>query len=737
MSFIKAWFWNKVGRLAECSTYLHKMANKSVISHSASMSRSRPHPYTMRHDYTSWTALTDRSYSGRHLGPEKLENLPAVEEVVELFRARDDKSRACEKSTLLFPVFAQFLTDGFIQTKFEEPSQPPDYQRRRLTESTHQIDLCQIYGSTEAQTNQLRAHDARPAMRGRMRTELCNGAEFAPRLYDKNGQIQFDTLTIPLGLKPDGDKLHQAFAFGGDRANSTPMVAMVATVFLREHNRIAALFCADPVFEAWDDERVFETTRNIMIVLLIKIIIEEYINHITSFDFKLLADPQAAWDARWNRPIWVTSEFSLLYRWHSTFPETVRVENKDVSLVDLMHAGDMLRDMGVARIFAATVREDASAMGAFNIATQEMMALETRAVEQARAGDLTTYANYCKSFGMEVPLTFEDISSDPEVVAKLEALYGSVDKVEFYPGIMCADPVPNSPLPHLLTRIVALDAFTQALTNPLLSRNMYDKDGRVGTFTQMGWDIIGKTETFRDLVMRNIPEGDKRMVPEDATMTKPGWEYTQPPTPIVTQIKETYEMRKSAQGRKLLMAFAFVTFAEFFGLILWLPLSQNGMIFWGVVALIVGEMIEWSALAISIWKNEESYYRKLGRPWTGVWKSWITAISEAGLWVLWLWLYPTLTILGATVLLCIGMHVKHVVEMAIYTGKPVRTHFTDERDITASVIESSGAGLWLWLWVSGLPLIGAIVLFATLSIEHILQFKSAGFTPKTQETHKE
>ena len=70
----------------------------------------------------------------------------------------------------------------------------------------------------------------------------------------------------------------------------------------------------------WDDDAVFQTARNILIVMFIKFVVEEYINHINTSKFKIMANPKVAWEADWNRPNWMTVEFSLLYRWHSLVP---------------------------------------------------------------------------------------------------------------------------------------------------------------------------------------------------------------------------------------------------------------------------------------------------------------------------------------------------------------------------------------------------------------------------------
>jgi prostaglandin-endoperoxide synthase 2 len=52
---------------------------------------------------------------------------------------------------------------------------------------------------------------------------------------------------------------------------------------------------------------VFQTARNIMIPMFIKVFVEHYINHITPLPFSLRADRSVAWAASWNRPNWITA----------------------------------------------------------------------------------------------------------------------------------------------------------------------------------------------------------------------------------------------------------------------------------------------------------------------------------------------------------------------------------------------------------------------------------------------
>lgn len=67
----------------------------------------------------------------------------------------------------------------------------------------------------------------------------------------------------------------------------------------------------------------------------------------------------------------------------------------------------------------------------------------------------------------------------------LKQLHDVPDNVEFYPGLFAEDRIQDSPLPGLSMRLVAIDAFSQALTNPRLSEHMFIANA----FTPWGLDL--------------------------------------------------------------------------------------------------------------------------------------------------------------------------------------------------------------------------------------------------------
>lgn len=395
---------------------------------------------------------------------------------------------------------------------------------RRKTTTNHEIDMCPLYGRTVAQTDALREKSEASGRKGRLKSQVIEGEEYAPFYYDpahpgaRRPKPEFLALDPPLGDHSSMSDAAEAtvFAFGGDRANGSPFVAMMNTLFVREHNWIAGeIERRNP---AWDDERVFQTARNILIPIFIKSVVEEYINHITPSPFRLKANAAVCWAADWNRPNWITAEFSLLYRWHPLLPDAIDWPTGTISLAEFSRMDNRpLLATPLAEAFAAASRQPAGEIGALNTG-DALLGLERMAVRQARAHEMASYNDYREAFGMPRARSFAEINPDPAVRDKLEQLYATPEDVEFYPGLFAEARVRNSPLPGLLLRMVAVDAFTQALTNPLLSAHVFNAK----TFTDWGFGHIQATNRLEQLLARNCPTPPRA---GSIRMTQPGWAY--------------------------------------------------------------------------------------------------------------------------------------------------------------------------------------------------------------------
>jgi len=479
-----------------------------IITDLANATTPRPRPLSMASDYTSWKSLTDRTYSGRHLPPADVVNLPNELDVVELFR-RDGQATPSTDTSVLFMFFAQWFTDSFLRTDRADP---------RRNSSNHEIDLCQIYGLGEAQTRSLRSLTG-----GRLKSQSIDGEEYPEFLFEPRGVRARPTIKAEfaglhdepfiidtiLGGASENHK-DNFFAVGLEHGNSTIGSTILNTVFLREHNRIAGLLAEEHRDESvWDDDRLFETTRNIMIVLLLKLVIEEYIRHISPFDFPIENVPFIADGARWNRSNWCSIEFNLLYRWHSLVPDSIGEGPDQLRPGDFRDNNSYVIDRGIEALITKCSTARAGRIGLRNTpnflidrSRPEWPSVQERTVDLMRRAQLRSYNDYREQFGLKRLTSFEQLTDDHDVLKRLDALYGDIDKLEWYVGIFAEDYPDYAMMGDLLTRMVAYDAFTQALTNPLLARNVFNED----TFTRTWLDIIEETGTLQQIIARNATD---------------------------------------------------------------------------------------------------------------------------------------------------------------------------------------------------------------------------------------
>jgi len=523
--------------------------SRFVINDYADSTTPRPRPFSMWSpadaaqtaapdyvsDYTSWPSLTDKKFSGRHLEPADpayIARLPfdaeydqakgLMGDVTALFARRGEMKKS--RSSVLFAFFAQWFTDSLLRF---------DPRDRRRNTSNHDIDLCQIYGLNAVTTNALRAKDGS----GRLKSQLIDGEEMLDRACDPDGAggwrlraayrpqdarctdpkcqdprfadcrnwpLGYDDATLDELLKglPPARK-SKLYATGLERGNSSIGYVAISTIFMREHNRLAAgLQERNP---GWSDERLFQTARNINIVLLMKLVVEDYINHILGAKlFRLEAGAGHFEDERWYRTNWIAAEFDLLYRWHGLVPDKVHVAGVDYGPLEFRNNNALLEKAGLATVIDAASRQPAGRIGLLNT-PGFLWEAESKAIRMGRDFRLRSFNEYRVQFGLGRCRSFAELTDDAEIREELAKRYLSIDDVEYVVGIFAEKPEQGALFGRLLTHMVAYDAFTQIFSNPLLAKEIHTP----ATFTTWGLGEIERTDSIQALVDRNLKPGTK------------------------------------------------------------------------------------------------------------------------------------------------------------------------------------------------------------------------------------
>lgn len=464
-------------------------------------------------DYTSWDSLTDKTYSGRLLPPmskNKVAALPPIEKVASALIRKGMPMQHCHRSSILFMGFAQWFTDAFLRINSKDI---------RKNTSNHEIDLCQIYGLNKKTTDALRSKK-----NGKLKSQIIEKKEFPVYLFGSNLKVKKKLKNIEYTKYieddykehfKDPEKKKQFFATGLGRGNSTISHIAINILFLRLHNKVASLLKEKEGIT--NDERLFQTTRNILIVLLIKVTIEDYVNHLKPFKWmKFVFDTSYAEKQNWYRSNWISSEFNLAYRWHSLIPDYFSLNGKVLETKkDFRYNNEVVLKNELSSVFNQLSYQKAGKITLAN-SPDFMYGAEISGLYNSRALRLASFKRYKEKFNGKKIRQIKDITKDKQKQDILKSIYGNnVDDIEFFVGLLAED-APNKKswlkkqlyedapvLGETMLDLVASDAFSHALTNPLLSKYIFTKketEIKTKTFTNTGVALIQSINSLKLIV---------------------------------------------------------------------------------------------------------------------------------------------------------------------------------------------------------------------------------------------
>ena len=331
--------------------------------------------------------------------------------------------------------------------------------RQQLNEITAFIDGSQIYG-----IDAVRAAALREFSGGRLQTSAGNLLPFnAAGLANAND-----------AHRVADDRL---FLAGDVRANENPELLALHTLFVREHNRIAA--DAASKNPTWTDEQLFQHARRIVIAELQKITYDEFLPALLGAP-KPGADGIAAWRGyRADVNPGITTEFSTAaFRvGHSMLGEDIEFLADDgtalrdpLALRDAFFNPTPLTEVGIDGIVKYLASSRAQEIDTrvvddvrnflFGAPGQGGFDLAALNIQRGRDHGLADYNTVRAAYGLPRVTSFAQISTDTAVQQALQQAYGSVDRVDLWVGGLAEKHLPGSSVGATFTRII-VDQFTR------------------------------------------------------------------------------------------------------------------------------------------------------------------------------------------------------------------------------------------------------------------------------------
>lgn len=324
-----------------------------------------------------------------------------------------------------------------------------DNPREQINSITAFIDGSMIYGSDDSLAAALRTFEG-----GRLKTSEGNLLPYEGDVYeDSEGSI--------------------FFVAGDVRANEQVGLTAMHTLFVREHNRLAdEIAAANPDLT---DEEIYQQARAIVIAEIQAITYNEFLPALLGPD---AIAPYQGYDPTVDPSI--ANEFATAaYRFgHSMLSgEVLRLNNDgtvaeegSLSLREMFFNPREITDNGIDSLLLGLASQQAQEIdsmlvddvrnflfgppgaGGFDLASLN--------IQRGRDHGLADYNTTRVAYGLDPVTSFDEISSNPDVVAALQATYDSVDDIDLWVGGLAEDHVPGASMGELF-RTILVDQFTR------------------------------------------------------------------------------------------------------------------------------------------------------------------------------------------------------------------------------------------------------------------------------------
>lgn len=308
--------------------------------------------------------------------------------------------------------------------------------RQQLNQITGWIDASQVYGSDPTRGRELRTLDST----GRLKTS-------------EGDLLPFNVAGLPNAGGPGSD----LFLAGDVRANEQVALTAMHTLFVREHNRLAGEIAArNP---SLDGEEIYQRARRIVGAQMQVITYKEFLPVLLGQDaLSSYSEYDSSVDAR------IMNEFSTAaFRFgHSMLNEQLKrldeagqeIDAGHLALSDAFFAPQEIIDHGIEPVLRGLAVQASQAVDVFvtdavrnflfgppGAGGFDLVALN---IQRGRDHGMPSYNQMRIDMRLTPAQTFADVSSDPDIQARLASVYVSVDKIEAWVGVLAEDHVPGA-----------------------------------------------------------------------------------------------------------------------------------------------------------------------------------------------------------------------------------------------------------------------------------------------------
>ncbi|MEO1005460.1 MAG: peroxidase family protein [Cyanobacteria bacterium J06638_38] len=403
--------------------------------------------------------------------------------------------------TVSIPLDTTAFTEG-TGTSLDNPAQIPN-------NITAWVDGSNVYGSDHERNNYLREGTG-----GLLKVSEGNLLPFGDESFENANPSRQDPTKL--------------FAAGDVRANENSVLASMHTLFVREHNRLAQeLASAHP---DWTDDQLYERARQINIAQYQAIVYNEYLPSILGEN----ALPEySGYDSLINPSIdrsFSSAAFRIGHTQLSSEIPRLDLEGNEIAEGNLTLSDVFFRSTGIVQetgidpilrglgsslsqnVDLKLIDDVRNLLFTFGPHTtgRDLFAIN---VERGRINGVNDYNTVRVSYGLSRVDSFADITSNVEVQTHLESLYGNVDNIDLYVGLLAEDHIPGTAVGETFQTIISEQFIALRDGDRLYYENIFTVD-----------EILEiESTTLSEIVLRNT---DTEIIQDNAfTLLNKGTEF--------------------------------------------------------------------------------------------------------------------------------------------------------------------------------------------------------------------
>lgn len=386
----------------------------------------------------------------------------------------------------------------FRSVAFDGSGTSSDNVRTYRNDLTAYIDASTVYGSTES-----REHWLRSFIDGKLKVSEGNLLPWNTLTGEFNDPTDSDApfMDDAVGVGP------KHFIAGDVRANENPLLATIHTLFVREHNRLATEIAAEhPDF---DDEEIYQDARRRVGAYLQSIVYNEWL---PAMGVNLA--PYAGYREEVNAQISNVFSAAAFRMGHTLINSNImRLDEEgavlasgDITLRDAFFNPIVIPLAGgidpYIRGMAAQVQQELDCKVIddvrnflFGLPGQGGLDLAAININRGRERGLGDYNSIREDIGLPRLQSLSELTSNAEDIAVLQDLYGSVDQIDAWVGMLAEDHMPEAMFGNTIMAIME-DQFQRLRDG---DRFFYLNDEAFSDEEKL--EITNTS--FRDLIMRN------------------------------------------------------------------------------------------------------------------------------------------------------------------------------------------------------------------------------------------